>query len=241
MTAVVAPHHADLWHRPTESSIHISDMHYVGMMPSYHPSRTATTTSSLRGFPATTTQMDLNMPLFSGNALATSVPFSSSGVFAYDSVNPYNMQQHNIPQNYSMNYPPSMTPPVSFAGTAETQPLPTVREGQHAFAANVSHMVKSESASPVHSQPTYNDMSYAAECKRSSSEPTETTNINFATDVDTLMKAIQAQQPTTPHRQEAPKVSSVDSACVVSCIDFSAAARTQTRSEAKEKIPVHYA
>jgi hypothetical protein len=207
MTAVVAPHHADLWHRPTECSIHISDMHYVGMMPSYQPSRTTATTSSLRGFPPTTAQMDLSMPLFSGNVLATSVPYSSSGVFAYDSVNPYNMQQHSVPQNYAMSYPPSMTPPVSFAGTAEVQPLPTVREGQHAFASNMSHMVKSESASPVQSQPTYNDMSYAAECKRSSSEPTEATNINFATDVDTLMKAIQAQQPTSPHRQEAPKVS----------------------------------
>lgn len=226
MTAVVAPYHADLWHRPTESSTYISDMHYVGMMPSYQPSRPTTTTSSLRGIPAPTAQMELSMSLFSGNILVTSVPYSSSGVFAYDAVNPYNMQQHSVPLNYAMSYPPSMTSPVSFAGTTEAQPLPTVREGQHAIASNMSHMMKSESASPVQSQPTYNDMSYAAECKRSSFEPIKATNINFATDVDTLMKAIQAQQPTSPHRQEAPKVSSINSGCVVSSIDFLAAART---------------
>lgn len=163
----------------------------------------------MRDYPATTAQMDISMPLFSAGVVATTLPYSSGGgVFAYDSTNPYNMQQHTLPQNYSLNYAPSaMTTPVSFAGTAETQPLSIVGEGQHAFAACASHAVKSESASPVQSQPLYNDVSYGTECKRSSSEPTETTNINFATDVDTLMKAIQAKETTTPQRQEAPKVS----------------------------------
>lgn len=161
----------------------------------------------MRGMPATTTQMDISMPLFSANTLATSVPYSSGGAFAYDSVNPYNMQQHGMPQSYSMGYGINMATPVSFAGNAESQPLPTSREVQHAFTAESSHVVKSESASPVQSQPMYSDASLAGEFKRSSSEPTESTNINFATDVDTLMKAIQAKQPNTPQRHETSKVS----------------------------------
>ncbi|KAF2819126.1 zinc finger protein-like protein OZF [Ophiobolus disseminans] len=210
MAAVIAHHHADLWHRRTEPPHNISDMHFTSIMPSYHSQRPITTGSSLRSFPPTTTHMDISMPLFSANALTTSVPYQSSGGFAYDSVNPYNMQQSsithtNMPQTYPLAYPPNLSPPVSFAATSEAQPLSTVRAVGSGFAVDGSHMVKSESASPVQSQPLFNDASYADECKRSTSEPTEATGINFATDVDTLMKAIQAKQPTSPQRQEVPK------------------------------------
>jgi len=210
MAAVVTPHHADLWHRRTEPSFHISDMNFTGMMPSYH--RATTTAPSQRGFPSTTSHMDLSMPLFSPNVLATSVPYQSGGAFAYDSVNPYNMQQSSVthssvPQSYPLNYSPNLSPPVSFAGTADSLPLPSVREVGNTFAVDGSHLVKSESASPVQSQPLFNNASYTAECKRSTSEPMESSSINFATDVDTLMKAIQAKQPTSPQRQVVPKVS----------------------------------
>jgi hypothetical protein len=53
----------------------------------------------------------------------------------------------------------------------------------------------------------YSDASYASNCKRSSSEPAEATNPHFATDVDTLMKAIQAKQPTSTQTPEVTKVS----------------------------------
>lgn len=223
MTAVVATHHADLWHRRTEPSIHVPEMHFTGLMPSYQSQRAATTAPSLRGYPSTTTHMDISMPLFSANALATSVPYQSSGTFSYESVNPYDMQQghmahSSIQQNYPMNYTPTLSPPVSFSRTVDSQALPTVREVRSAFVMNGSHVVKSESASPVRLQTSFNDASYATDCKRSTSEPTETTGINFATDVDTLMKAIQAKQPTTPLRQEAPKVSAhILYVCVILC------------------------
>jgi hypothetical protein len=139
--------------------------------------------------------MDINLPLFSTNGLTTSVPYQS-GAFAFDpvSVNPYNMQQASY---YSPNIPHSM----SYTASPDVQSLPTVRDARNVFNA----MVKSESTSPIQSNPMYNDTSYATECKRSTSEPTEGSNTNFATDVDTLMRAIQAKQTNSPQSLE-PKV-----------------------------------
>jgi hypothetical protein len=207
MAAVVAHQHAGLWHRRPEHSFHVPEIHFTGMMPSYNAQRSAVNAPSLRNYQPPTTQMDMNLPLFSANTMPTSVPYQSSGVFAYDSsVNPYSMQESSMPQSYPMNYSSSLSP-VSYAATSAPQSLHTVREPHHEFSLHGNHMVKSESASPVQSAPMYSDASYATSCKRSSSEPAETTNPHFATDVDTLMKAIQAKQTTSPQKQEVAKVS----------------------------------
>jgi hypothetical protein len=207
MAAAVAHQHAGLWHRRPDH-FHIPDVHFTGMMPPYEHQRTGISTP-LRSYQAVTTQMDISLPLFSANALATSVPYQSSGTFAYDSsANPYNMQQSNMQTSYSMSYPSTMSPAVSFPERQDHQPNHIAREIRHPFALDGNHMVKSESASPIQTSTMYNSTSYASECKRSSSEPVDTANINFATDVDTLMKAIQAKQTTSPQKQEAPKVSS---------------------------------
>jgi hypothetical protein len=139
--------------------------------------------------------MDINLPLFSTNGLTTSVAYQSRA-FAFDSVsvNPYNMQQASY---YSPNMPHSM----SYTAAPDMQPLSTVRDVRNVF----NPMVKSESTSPVQSNPIYNN-SYAAECKRSTSEPAESGGVNFATDVDTLMRAIQAKQTNSPQPLEQPKV-----------------------------------
>jgi hypothetical protein len=206
MAAAVAHQHAGLWHRRPDH-FHIPDLHFTGMMPSYDHQRTGVNTP-LRNYQAVTTQLDISLPLFSANALATSVPYQSSGTFAYDSsANPYSMQPSNMQTSYSMSYPSNMSPAVSFADRPDHQPNPIARETRHPFALDGNHMVKSESASPIQTSPMYSNTSYASECKRSSSEPVDTANINFATDVDTLMKAIQAKQTTSPQKQEAPKVS----------------------------------
>lgn len=208
MAAVVAQQHAaGLWHRRPDHPFHVPDLHYTGMMPSYSDQRTAMDAPSLRSFQPPTSQMDLSLPLFSANALATSVPYQSSGTFAYESsVNPYSMQQTSLPQSYGLSSYSSMNSTVSYAGRSEPQPLPTVHDTRHAFSMGANHMVKSESASPVQSNPMFNDGAYSASCKRSSSEPAESANINFATDVDTLMKAIQAKQTTSPSKKEIAKV-----------------------------------
>lgn len=207
MAAAVAHQHAGLWHRRPEH-FHIPDVHFTGMMPPYDQQRTGIS-NPLRSYQPVTTQMDISLPLFSANALATSVPYQSSGTFAYDSsANPYSMQQSDMQTSYSMNYSSNISPAVSFVDGSDHQPFPVVRDTRHVFALDSNHMVKSESASPIQPSTMFNSTSYASQCKRSSSEPADTANINFATDVDTLMRAIQAKQPTSPQKQEAPKVSS---------------------------------
>ncbi|EAT83537.2 hypothetical protein SNOG_09345 [Parastagonospora nodorum SN15] len=204
MAAVVAHQQAALWHRRLDH-FHIPDVHFTGMMPQYENQRTGGSAPTSRSFLPATTQMDLSLPLFSANGLPTSVPYQSSGTFAYgSSVDPYNMQQSNMQHSYSMNYTSNLSPAVSYADRTEHQSLANVHEARHAFALDNAHLVKAESASPAQSSPVYNNTSYTSECKRSSSEPMDPSNINFATDVDTLMKAIQAKQTTSTQQQEAP-------------------------------------
>ena len=181
------------------------------MMPPYDTSRTVSNAPVSRIFQPTSMHMDINLPLFSTNGLTTSVPYQS-GAFAFDpvSVNPYNMQQASY-------YPPNMPHPMSYAASPDVHSLPIVRDARNVY----NPMVKSESTSPIQSIPMYNDTSYAAECKRSTSEPTEGSGINFATDVDTLMRAIQAKQTDSPQPLE-PKV------CILTCI-FIATYSLQTR------------
>jgi hypothetical protein len=186
MAAVVSSHHIGLWQERREPSIHIH------MMPPYDTSRTVTNAPVSRSFQPTSTPMDINLPLFSTSGLSTSVPYQS-GVFAFDPVNTYSMQQ-------SSYYSPNMPHAMAYAAS-DVLSVPTVRDARNVF----NPLVKSESTSPVQSNPMYNDTSYAAECKRSTSEPTEGSGINFATDVDTLMRAIQAKQTDSPQPLE-PKV-----------------------------------
>lgn len=139
----------------------------------------------------------MGMPIFSATGLSSSVPYQS-GAFAFDpiSTNPYNMQQSSY---YSSN----IAQAVTYGTAPDVQSHPTVRDAHSSFLMNRNTMVKSESASPISSAPMYNDHSYVAECRRAASEQTDRTGVNFATDVDTLMRAIQAKEPTTPQAKEA--------------------------------------
>lgn len=173
------------------------------------PHRQPTHAPSSRSFQPATSHMDMHtLPIFSTQSMTTTVPYQS-GVFAYDSLatNPYNMQQA-----FSVNYPTTMAQNIPYAGTSTIQPLPASRTARNGFAAVRPPVVKSESTSPVQSHHTFTETSYGGEYKRSTSEPSENTNINFATDVDTLMKAIQAKQTNAPST-EPPKVCSFKEPC----------------------------
>lgn len=196
MAAVVGSHQpTSLWQERREPSFQMSSMHNSNMINQYDSSRAATSAPVSRSFQPTSTQMDMSLPLYSANGLATTVPYQP-GAFAYDasSVNPY-----SIPQ--SSYYQSSITHPVSYPPSADVQQLPTVRDGRNLF----NPLVKAESTSPLQSNPIYNDTSYSADGKRSNSVPTESTTVQFSTDVDTLMKAIQAKQTSPPEPAE-PKV-----------------------------------
>lgn len=194
MATVVASHNIGIWQDRREQSMHIPNMHLTNIMPPYDQSRNVTNAPVSRDYQPTSNHMDISMPLYQNNALPTSVPYQA-GAFAYDpsSVNAYNMQQPSY-------YPPAMPHPVSYASSHDVQPLPTLPDVRHVF----NHNVKSEGTSPAHSGHShmYADQSFTSDCKRSTSEPTEGSGVNFATDVDTLMRAIQAKQTNPPQEPE---------------------------------------
>lgn len=207
MAAVVASHHAGLWQGRPEHSFHVSNINLNNMVPSYDAPRTSAAQQSSRSYQPTTSHMEMSMPLFSTNPMSSSVPYQS-GQYSFDpaTANPYGIQFNTI------NYGPNASQPVSYSSVSEVQTLPTVREARNAFSHDGHLMVKPESESSSVANPMYNDVSHSGELKRSHSEPTQGTAPNFATDVDTLMKAIQAKQTTSSPAPEPTEVclSSID-------------------------------
>jgi len=201
MAAVVASQHPGFWHRRPDQAIHMPTMNMSGLLPYDTTPRTVTNPPSTRAYQPTTSHMDMHMSIYS-TPMSTSVPYQS-GAFALDSlsVNPYNMQQA-----FPVSYPQSIPQIVTYPGTSDMQQTPIVREARNGFAIERTPPVKSESCSPIPHSHQYNDATYTGEHKRSSSDPGEAGRINFSTDVDTLMRTIQAKQPATAQRPEPVKV-----------------------------------
>ncbi|KAF2004511.1 hypothetical protein P154DRAFT_572171 [Amniculicola lignicola CBS 123094] len=203
MAAVIAPQHAGLWPRRHDQAIHMPNMNMSGLVSSYEASsRTATNPPNSRAYHATTSHMDMSMPLFQTHPLTTSMPYQS-GSFAFDSlsVNPYNMQQ-----TFPVSYPAAISHAVSYAGPPEMQPLPTVRDARNGFSIERSPPVKSEDNSPILPNQLYTDPSYAMENKSAKTDAGDnTTGINFSTHVDTLMRTIQCKQKPAQQQRPQPK------------------------------------
>jgi hypothetical protein len=169
-------------------SIHISNMHFANMMLPYDPSQNFTNDLVSRYFQPTSTDMEMNLTLFSTHGLTTSVPYQSGAfVSNHVSVDTFNMEQ-------APYYPPNMR--HSNAAYPNVQLRPTVRDAQNVFKP----MIKSESTSATQPNLIYNNTPCAG-CERFTHEPT----IKFNTRVDILMSAIQARQTGPPQPLE-PKV-----------------------------------
>ncbi|UPX12352.1 DNA-binding transcription factor [Ascochyta rabiei] len=191
MTAMVASHQVDLWRR--RSQFHMPNMNLTGLMSSYDTSRAITDPPESRAYHQTTSTLDMGMSLFSTHGVASSVPYQP-GAFAFDSipVNPYSVQQA-----YSIGFISNVPQTISYTRTGHLQQMPATQETNSSFCAD-RHVSKSAVVSPLQSSLTYHASSYGTEHERSHSEPTEGSGINFGTDVDTLMKAIQAKQSDNP-------------------------------------------
>jgi hypothetical protein len=201
MTAMVASHHVDLWQQRSQPTFHMSSMSLSGLMSPYDTPRAVTNSPTSRGYHQTASSAEMSMPLFTTNGLASSVPYQS-GAFAFDPVpvNPYNIQQ-----TYPMGYVADVPQNVSYTRSSLVHQMPAVQETHNTYAVE-RHISKSATASPLQSSPSYHGSSYGAELERSRSEPAEGSGVNFATDVDTLMKAIQAKQPDQPQPLQPSKV-----------------------------------
>lgn len=206
-----------------------------GLLSPYDTSRSGTTQPAPRLFQATT-HMGINMPLFTGLPLATSVPYQS-GVFALDtlSVNPYNLQQ-SFPVGYS-----SVPHTVQYPNATNIHTIPTMPEVRIGYPLERgSPAVKAEVSSPV-----LPDQPYIEDSKQPASESGDGSQINFSTDVDTLMRAIQAKQKSAPERRQSPlKVGSLAAIWILVDVLTSTAGRrrgTKTEPKADQEIPMQHA
>lgn len=180
--------------------MHIHPMSMAGMMPSYDsPTKPATASTNSRAFQPG--HLDLTMPLFPSPGVS-SAPFNPS-VYGFDAmaVNPYNAQQP-----FSMTYPSAMGHGATYPGTTEiSSSLVNPNEGRSTFPVlNRSSMIKVEARSPVNPSQIFAEPSSIEDYKGMSAGETEPA---FSTDVDTLMKAIQAKSKPTRSPEQVAKVS----------------------------------
>ena len=139
--------------------------------------------------------------MFTGMTSTTTsptVPFQA-GVYGLDSlsVNPY----QSVQQSYNMGFNSTLAPSASYSGASAMQSAaPALSNSQNEYSqVRKSPTIKSEAHSPASPNLVFNESIYGEDYKTSSSGESES-GINFSTDVDTLMKAIQgkastAQQP----------------------------------------------
>lgn len=197
---MVASHQGDFWQQRDQQTFHMPTMHLSGLMSPFEPQRSVNDPAPTqpRTYHQPSSTVEMSLPLFSTNGLTSTVPYQP-GAFAFDPipVNPYNMQQ-----TYPMGYMADVPQNVSYARSSLIQQIPAHQEGRPTFPTDS----KSVSTSPLQSSSPFHGSSYGTELERSRSEPTEGTGINFVTDVDTLMKAIQAKQPESPQAPQANKV-----------------------------------
>lgn len=191
MTAVMAPQHSGSWQRRPAHAMHMSSYdssarlqtsHMVSNMPSSHA--------------YTSAQLDHQLPFFQTCGPQTSVP-SYSTSFAYDSLD--SSPSYAFQQNFGPGYQQTSQPPSSYYQSQ----LP-----QSAYPLDSrGPPVKPEMGSPVEPYQQMGDLSLTTEDYRmTSSGESEngSSNINFSTDVDTLMRTIQAKQPTPEKRRPPP-------------------------------------
>ncbi|KAF2093963.1 hypothetical protein NA57DRAFT_47658 [Rhizodiscina lignyota] len=190
MAAIVAPQHPGLWQRRSSGQMH---MGMSGYMP------TTTAPSNPRSYHPT--HIDLTVPLF-GNTVQNQIPFQA-GAYGFEtlSINPYNVQ-HQVPVTYA---PPSLSHSATFPGAIDlSSAVPHVREARNSISgiAHRSPSIKTEDSSPIQPSQLFNDHSIMDDYRSSNSSDSDNGLINFNTDVDVLMKAIQAKTHSTPPKTQ---------------------------------------
>lgn len=201
MAAVAMPQHNNLLQRRSTQAMHIPNMNVSAMMPGFDGlSRPTQNPPVTRAFHA---NLDLAMPVFQNTPITTSVPFQT-GSYAFDSmsVSPYNMQQP-----FNIGFQTTLTHAATFPGAGEVpSSLSQMRDARNSFQhqMNRSPSVKAEGDSPMQPAQIFNQPNYHEEYKQGLTLKTDTNESAngavFNTDVDTLMKAIQAK--SKPQRQQ---------------------------------------
>jgi hypothetical protein len=165
----------------------------------YNSQCSAGSAAYTQGFPDLTIPAFTDMDPFLTNTGPILDPYEANRDFADDSsLYLYSIQEECMLPHYSRICSSAMFPQASYATSSALKLLHTDR-GE--FTLHGSHIVKSGSASPIGPATIYSGALYAT------TEFAEAASSPFPTSVDTLLKAIQAKQITSPRQQEVVKVS----------------------------------
>lgn len=185
--------------------MHLANMSVSGLPASYDSSQRLQS-SQMVNMPSSqaysSAQLDHQLPFFQTCGPPTSMPAYSTS-FAYeplDSSSAFSFNQ-SFGVGYQAGQPPSSSylPNSSYQSALPQSAYPLDGRGQP---------VKPEMGSPVEPYQQMGDLNLSSEDYRmASSGESESggAGIHFSTDVDTLMKAIQAKQPTPEKRRAAPQ------------------------------------
>jgi len=192
MAAMVAPSQ-NMWEqRRPGQVIHMGP---VPTMSNMIPTTNAPSSSRPYGQP----QLDLQMPMYPQTTVSGHIPFQQPA-YSFD-VNP--MPQYPVHPPQQPPYVPFQAPPVqtptSYAPTHSdiSAPVPLVRDARNALPSiSRSSPIKTEVTSPAHANASFSDNGQDAS-KSNGSESGDAAPV-FSTDVDCLMRAIQAKQTATP-------------------------------------------
>jgi hypothetical protein len=192
MATAVASHNIGLWQDRREPSMHLPNMHLNNVMPPYYAPPNFANAPVSREYQPASNHMDVNVSLYSTNTLTRSVPYQA-GAFVCAAPTTVPVSLHDMQQTpYCL---PQMPCLVSYTQSPDMQPA-------HAPSNMFSPNIKSEDTPSPQSDQMYAIPLYVTESKLFTSEPTEGSGSNFATDVDTLMRAIQAKQTHPPQGNE---------------------------------------
>lgn len=199
MAAVVAPHHNSMWQqRRPDQAMHMPSLNMSSMFPHFDATtRAPTAPPAQRAYPPST--VDLTMPMFQNHGFSGSLPFQQASQYGYEN---HSQAQYGIQPTYGMHQSTQMHhQSTAYQPSASVVPnLPQVRDARNAFpAVNRSPSVKTENPSPATATSTssataFPESSAANATSQQKESPTKTeTGALFATDVDTLMRMIQAK------------------------------------------------
>ncbi|KAF2143046.1 uncharacterized protein K452DRAFT_331687 [Aplosporella prunicola CBS 121167] len=207
MTAVMAPQHTGSWPRRDEYSMHMPAINLSTLPSPYASSSSSSQASSSRVMPSSQAQQyhsqpyDSQVPYFQTCGPPSSMSHSYSTSFAYD---PVESTAYTVQPSFSMSYPPASAPAPSYLGSSVLQSgLPTYPH------IGRSPPVKTETHSPVEAYQQFSELRLGDDYRvASSGESDNGAGTAFHTDIDTLMKAIQAKQENV-RRQPPPAASTL--------------------------------
>ncbi|KAF2457069.1 hypothetical protein BDY21DRAFT_385934 [Lineolata rhizophorae] len=205
MAAVVAAQNgSNIWNRRESQQYPVSNnMNINGLVPSYDV-RATTAPSGPRPYQPTSHHLDLSMPLFPSNPVATSAPYQSGPPYGFDSLSmhQYGMHHHQPPYSTVSHPTTTLTHSPAYPASSSssiTANLPHVPEARNSFpVVNRSPSIKTENQSPIQPSRLFGD-----HVEDSKNQDQTETGVIFSTDVDTLMKAIQSKMKT-PQRAPPP-------------------------------------